>query len=79
MKIRRIAALPAALLLLLPRRALAMAEDASFAFHGAERIAAYWVLGVCSAVFVLLVCIWSIMLKRSAQNQAAPVRARRKP
>ena len=35
MKIRRIAALPAALLLLLPRRALAMAEDASFAFHGA--------------------------------------------
>ena len=81
MKIRPIAALPAALLLLLPRRALAMAEDASFAFHGAERIAAYWVLGVCSAVFVLLVCIWSIMLKRSAQNQSAPapVRARRKP
>ena len=79
MKIRRIAALPAAMLLLLPRRALAMAEDASFAFRGAERIAAYWVLGVCSAVFVLLVCIWSIMLKRSAQNQSAPVRARRKP
>ena len=57
--------------------ALSTAEDTAFAFYGAERIAAYWVLGICSAAFVLLVCIWSVMLKRSTQKQPA-VRTRRK-
>ena len=32
--------------------ALAVAEDTPFALYGAERIAAYWVLGICSAAFV---------------------------
>ena len=57
--------------------ALAVAEDTPFALYGAERIAAYWVLGVCSAAFVTLVCIWSVMLKRSTHKQPA-VRPRRK-
>ena len=35
------------------------------------------VLGICSAVFVTLVCIWSVMLKRSNQKQPV-VRTRRK-
>lgn len=57
--------------------ALNAVEDTPFALYGAERIAAYWVLGICSALFVLLVCIWSVMLKRSTPKQPA-VRPRRK-
>lgn len=71
------AALAAALILLYPPRALAAVGD-GIALGGVERAAAYWVLGVCSAVFVLLVGVWSVMLKRSAKKQPA-VRVRRKP
>ena len=78
MKIRGIAALPAALLLLLPQRVLAMAEDAPFAFRGAERIAAYWVLGVCSAAkpTVSLKSPATMGLKKRGWMLSAPVPGR---
>ena len=40
---------------------------------GADRIACYWVLGICSVLFVALVVIWSIRLKKSAKKQKHPV------
>lgn len=39
---------------------------------GAERVQAYWVLGACSALFVVLIFVWSVRLKRASQ-QATPM------
>ena len=72
-----LAALPA-VLLMLPQRALADAANAIDAARSAERSVYLWVLGVCSVLFVLLVCIWSIMLKRSAKKNPASVARARK-
>lgn len=40
---------------------------------GADRIAAYWVLGISSVLFTALVVIWSIRLKRTAKKHPAHV------
>lgn len=73
-----LAALPAALLLLLPQHALADAANALDSARMAERSTYLWVLGVCSVLFVLLVCIWSVMLKRSAKKNPPKVARARK-
>ena len=38
---------------------------------GADRIACYWVLGISSVLFLALVVIWSIRLKKSAKKHPA--------
>jgi hypothetical protein len=74
---RFLAVLMGAGLALYPRDA--MASEAAVplrqAVLGAERVQAYWALGLCSAAFVALVCVWSVGLKRAAH--AAPRRALR--
>lgn len=56
--------------LLAPQSAQAQVEDLPVrqVLLGAERIEAYWALGICSVVFVLLVCIWSIQLKHASDR-----------
>lgn len=38
---------------------------------GADRVFAYWTLGICSALFLALVCVWSVGLKRASQRKLA--------
>lgn len=61
---KRVSACLAVLMALLPNTVLAAEEiPLRQTIFGTERVVAYWVLGVCSAV-----CIWSVKLKHGQPN-----------
>lgn len=66
---KRVSACLAVLMALLPNTVLAAEEiPLRQTIFGMERVVAYWVLGVCSAEFLTLVCIWSVKLKHGQPN-----------
>ncbi len=79
---RFVACLMGAGIALCPRAALA-AETIPLrqAALGVERVQAYWALGLLSAAFLALVCVWSVGLKRGAaprtRRRALRVRPRK--
>lgn len=60
----------AAAAVLFPQTACAQGEilPVRQVLMGAERVHAYWVLGVCSVLFVVLILVWSVRLKRASQQ-----------
>lgn len=73
MKKRMMSVLAAAAAVLFPQTASAQEGilPVRQVLMGAERVQAYWVLGVCSALFVVLIFVWSVRLKRASQQAAS--------
>lgn len=66
---KRVSGCLAVLMALLPNTVLAAEEiPLRQTIFGTERVVAYWVLGICSAAFLTLVCIWSVKLKHGQPN-----------